>query len=1591
MGSEGEAARPLTAPDDGVIRMRLRRGLPPSQSVPCPPQRPSYADVCRRATHRLIRAGAPQHEIRLAYSQELASRGLEDRHAARQVLQATREVRGTRSIEDFFPCEGSQLMPQPSLSQSLSFPFTDDDTRKVIGWLVPRRLVTSNGGVSIIRQELTALGVDDSQWERVQWRDCQGASRGCSRLEIICSSRDAARGSLHDLRQKAARALGMEFCLGRSFEVRELDRRFHSLDVSQSSQRRRSPLPSPALPHLSPAPSSPFSNNYFSPLNPDASMEDSVSQGRTPHSRELLTVFWNANGLRYKVDARLMSLLEEVDVFGVAETLCSEVNLVRLDGFHHHGIHAGKSILNGTAASRGISLYWRTNLQVKANSIAHEEQDADAVWVRMQPRGCAPIFVGVFYAPQADDPRRIAAYAALSAQVDHFLNQGSIILMGDFNARTGLVERNQDPAVNANGPLLRDLVHNHRLEFLDLPQGTVPFTRIQRTAGQAISKSVIDYIIVSKDLAERPNTSREESAVECGSDHCFVCARIDIPVVACRRSEDVFTERICYEALRDGVPHEDGTPATLEELETLRNSFAAGIRAELADWQARWISVLQSGEVPSQVQVDQAAKEFSAGMERVATEVLGKTVTCSRRAHGWWTKELTAASLERQRLYKELKSSSSPSNALWQEYLISRRKVKKLARAAKTKSWQKKMDAIYKAKKRHSSKHMWNLIKSVSKRAPMGSDPLFVRDDDGNITASVEEALEAWRTHFERVANPADSEHFDANHRDQIEDEEQRIAALEPSDLMIELSVEDIMNALDTISVGSAPGPDGIGNLALKYGGGHRRKPTDPDVAEDIIRADYERKEAFAALLQTLFQLCSLSRRIPSAWKVADQVPIPKRSAEEDPACRGNFRGITLQSCTGKLYCRSLVDTYLSDIYEQQMHHEQGGFRQQRMCAHQHFLLSDTIHRALADDQTLYAVFIDIRKAYPSVWISGLFYKLRRVNPHINDQLIAILKDCITGGQTRILLRGKRSQPYSSSVGVREGCVESPILFNFFINDLIDVLRADGCQGVRYAASLLAALFADDIVLLSDEKEDMQRALNTLHRFCSLWRLQVNMSKTKLMIVGNPTDYDPNAPLRIGNEALERVNRYLYLGLWFMDDGTWDFEFAERMKKVRDAEARLQHFFAEKRVPMRVRWLAWCALIRSRIEYGCEVCIFCPNQMKELEDFQLQAARRIIGCNRKTSKDAIYGELQIQTFKVRFDKYRVRLLHDVAVRNEFLPLHHEVWNLPSSNRFPEHSFRRAMRALNQLSFGGLLLHNAEFLGPEGWKWARQTIMDHMVSDWKFSIEDKADLARRRGSVAQMERYQILKPRWGNVPYTALPDTNYGRLLFKIRSGTLPLLAFEGKEGSDTCVFCNRNERETINHFLYECDGSAAGSTIGASRHDMLRRLRECVQSSRYIMRSYGEQAITDASIWRLAVGCPIEEVYMEAFKWVPIEDNPSSSALILNEELVSELDKASRMHANRLNGNIATISMNFLCRAWQERCAFVEQTFQGPRNTVVARPLRWVTGRGVGRRDGERGRQRDIRDFFTNPQGTSSNDRQFRGTGAAMSTISPPL
>jgi hypothetical protein len=106
-----------------------------------------------------------------------------------------------------------------------------------------------------------------------------------------------------------------------------------------------------------------------------------------------------------------------------------------------------------------------------------------------------------------------------------------------------------------------------------------------------------------------------------------------------------------------------------------------------------------------------------------------------------------------------------------------------------------------------------------------------------------------------------------------------------------------------------------------------------------------------------MFQMCVRARCVPTLWKRALQVPIPKRSVEEDPANRGNFRGITMQSAMGKLFCHVLQDKYLTENYEAAMcvtSRVVGSIMIADVRTATPFILAYTIHRSIVEGRGLY-------------------------------------------------------------------------------------------------------------------------------------------------------------------------------------------------------------------------------------------------------------------------------------------------------------------------------------------------------------------------------------------------------------------------------------------------------------------------------------------------------------------------------------------------------------------------------------------------------------------------------------------------------------
>ena len=81
-----------------------------------------------------------------------------------------------------------------------------------------------------------------------------------------------------------------------------------------------------------------------------------------------------------------------------------------------------------------------------------------------------------------------------------------------------------------------------------------------------------------------------------------------------------------------------------------------------------------------------------------------------------------------------------------------------------------------------------------------------------------------------------------------------------------------------------------------------------------------------------------------------------------------------------------------------------------------------------------------------------------------------------------------------------------------------------------YTVNVLA--YADDIVLLSRNENELQLLLNIVEKWCKKWRIRVNNSKTKIVHFHTKGQPCMEHAFIINNEMIEIVNEYKYLGIW---------------------------------------------------------------------------------------------------------------------------------------------------------------------------------------------------------------------------------------------------------------------------------------------------------------------------------------------------------------------------------------------------------------------------------------------------------------------------
>ena len=182
-------------------------------------------------------------------------------------------------------------------------------------------------------------------------------------------------------------------------------------------------------------------------------------------------------------------------------------------------------------------------------------------------------------------------------------------------------------------------------------------------------------------------------------------------------------------------------------------------------------------------------------------------------------------------------------------------------------------------------------------------------------------------------------------------------------------------------------------------------------------------------------------------------------------------------SVVGKVFCKILNNRLVQCLDKGVLHEGQAGFRINRSCMDNVYTLNEIVQGRLREDKKTYALFLDIQKAYDSVWHDGLWYKLWDMG--VKGRMWRVIKKMYESFKSAVLLEGEKSNTFTIEQGVAQGCSLSPILFSVFVNDLLKEVKQTGL-GIQLSSGKTVGgmLFADDFVGISDSKESLQKLLD---------------------------------------------------------------------------------------------------------------------------------------------------------------------------------------------------------------------------------------------------------------------------------------------------------------------------------------------------------------------------------------------------------------------------------------------------------------------------------------------------------------------------------
>ena len=567
----------------------------------------------------------------------------------------------------------------------------------------------------------------------------------------------------------------------------------------------------------------------------------------------------------------------------------------------------------------------------------------------------------------------------------------------------------------------------------------------------------------------------------------------------------------------------------------------------------------------------------------------------------WWNSACKQATKNKKKAYRKFKRTPNTENHI--AYKKANAIAVRTIRQSKRESWETFLASI---NSYTSAKDLWgkiNAMKGKNKNKSVSS----IKTTDSKIVDQKGEIATELAKHFQNISNGQNSseafKNFRENNQNYLDFNTNTTKVYN-----LGIKITELKNILKK-SKDTSPGMDGIPYIMIRQ------------LPEDSLK-----------YILDFYNRIFLKHEFPEKWKAAVIIPILK-PGKDSTKC-SSYRPIALISCLSKILEKILNKRLMWYLEKNKLiDKSQCGFRQGRSTTDHTTRLTSDIQEALVNNEYHISIFLDLEKAYDTVWKQVILNQLLKFD--IKGHLAFYIKNFLEHRSIKVKVGNYFSENFLLDLGVPQGSSISVTLFLIAVNTILDFIPGN----------IQKSLFVDDCrislrakFLDQKTKDRLQSILNNLEKWASQTGFKFAEGKSELLICTRKIPKTtPNLGLFLDNKKLKIVTEKKFLGVWFDWRMTWKTHINNvRSDCMRALKLLKTIAFSKNKTDTKMLLRIYKTMILPKLEYGCLAYgTASVNNLKILDPIHHQALRICLGAFHTTPIKSLYVETNLHSLSYR--------------------------------------------------------------------------------------------------------------------------------------------------------------------------------------------------------------------------------------------------------------------------------------------------------------------------------------------------------------------